>query len=50
MDFNRRIKFKIGDVPWDMPLGTLLLVVGIGLMLMGLGTFMGYYFGLRLQP
>lgn len=39
------VKFKIGDVDWEMPLSTLLLVVVLTVILMAAGGWLGYQFG-----
>lgn len=45
MPWNKPIKFKIGDVDWEMPLSTLLLLIFLTLVLMGAGAWLGYRFG-----
>lgn len=45
MDWKKPIRFKIGDVPWEIPLNVLLLVSGITLILMILGAWLGFKFG-----
>lgn len=45
MDFKRIIRFKIGDVPWEVPLNILILMGVITLILMGVGAYMGFSFG-----
>jgi hypothetical protein len=47
MDFNKPVKFKIGSEDWEMPLGTLLLLIAIALLLMIGGAYMGFKFGER---
>jgi hypothetical protein len=37
MNWNKPIKFKVGDVDWEMPLSTLVLVVALTLILMPAG-------------
>jgi len=45
MNWNTPIKFKLGDVDWEMPLSTLVLVLAVTLVLMLAGGWMGYQFG-----
>jgi hypothetical protein len=45
MDWKKPIRFKIGDVPWEIPLNVLLLLGGITLILMILGAWLGFKFG-----
>ncbi|WP_373524078.1 hypothetical protein [Aquiflexum sp.] len=45
MDLKRNIRFKIGSENWEMPLGILLLLLGISLVLMIVGAYMGFRFG-----
>ena len=45
MNWNTPVKFKIGDVDWEMPLSTLLLVVALTVILMAAGGGLGYQFG-----
>ncbi len=45
MNWNKPVKFKLGDVDWEMPLSTLLLVVALTLILMAAGGWLGYHFG-----
>lgn len=45
MDLKKPIRFKIGDVPWEIPLNVLVLLGGITLILMILGAWLGFTFG-----
>jgi hypothetical protein len=45
MDLKKNIKFKIGSEDWDMPLGVLLLLIGITLILLIGGAWLGFKFG-----
>lgn len=45
MDWKKSIRFKIGDIPWEVPLNVLLLLGGITLLLMILGAWLGFKFG-----
>ena len=45
MNWNKPVKFKLGDVDWEMPLSTLALVIAVTLVLMLAGGWMGYQFG-----
>jgi hypothetical protein len=45
MNWNKPVKFKLGDVDWEMPLSTLLLLLALTLVLMAAGGFLGYQFG-----
>jgi hypothetical protein len=45
MNWNKPVKFKVGDVDWEMPLSTLVLVLAVTLVLMVAGGWMGYQFG-----
>jgi hypothetical protein len=45
MNWNKPVKFKLGDVDWEMPLSTLVLVLAVTLVLMLAGGWMGYRFG-----
>lgn len=45
MNWKKPVKFKIGDVDWEMPLNVLVLLGLITLVLMGLGAWMGFRFG-----
>lgn len=47
MDLKKNVKFKIGSENWEMPLGVLLLLIGIALLLMILGAYLGFAFGER---
>ncbi|PRY89899.1 hypothetical protein [Mongoliibacter ruber] len=50
MDFHKIIKFRIGSEDWEIPLGTLLLLLAITLLLMIGGAYMGFKFGERQFP
>jgi len=45
MDLKKNIKFKIGSEDWEMPLGVILLLLGITLLLVFGGTYLGFKFG-----
>jgi hypothetical protein len=45
MNWNKPVKFKLGDVDWEMHLSTLALVLAVTLVLMLAGGWMGYQFG-----
>ena len=45
MNWKKIIRFKIGDVPWEVPLDVLVLVGAITLVLMGVGAYFGFQFG-----
>ncbi len=45
MNWKKIIRFKIGDVPWEIPLDVLLLLGAIALLLMGTGAYFGFQFG-----
>lgn len=45
MNWNKPVKFKIGSEDWEMPLSALLLLLGLTLLLMLGGAWMGYQFG-----
>lgn len=45
MDFKKNIRFKIGSEDWEMPLGVLLLLLGITLLMVIGGAYLGYKFG-----
>ncbi|MEX2593019.1 MAG: hypothetical protein WD426_09590 [Anditalea sp.] len=45
MDLKKNIRFKLGSEDWEMPLGILLLVLGITLLLVIGGAYLGYKFG-----
>jgi hypothetical protein len=45
MNWKKIIRFKIGDVPWEIPLDVLVLLGGIALVLMGVGAYFGFQFG-----
>jgi hypothetical protein len=45
MNWNKPVKFKLGDVDWEMPLSTLLLLLALTFVLMAAGGWLGYQFG-----
>lgn len=45
MDLKKNIRFKLGSEDWEMPLGVVLLLVGIVLIMIAGGIFMGFKFG-----
>jgi hypothetical protein len=45
IDWKKPIRFKIGDVPWEFPLNVLILLIGITLLLMIGGAYLGFQFG-----
>ena len=45
MNWNKPVKFKVGDVDWEMPLSTLVLLLALTLVLMVGGAWLGYQFG-----
>ena len=45
MDLKKNIRFKIGSEDWDMPLGVLLLLLGITILFVAGGIYIGYKFG-----
>jgi hypothetical protein len=47
MDLKKNIKFKIGSEDWEMPLGVILLLLGITLILVFGGAYLGFKFGQR---
>jgi hypothetical protein len=49
MDLKKNIRFKIGSENWEMPLGILLLLLGISLTLMIVGAYMGFRFGQNIR-
>jgi len=49
MDIKKNIRFKIGSENWEMPLGILLLLLGISLILMIVGAYMGFRFGQNIR-
>ncbi len=48
MELKKNIRFKIGSENWEMPLGVLLLLLGITLIMIIGGAYLGYLFGLGL--
>ncbi|WP_186757432.1 hypothetical protein [Echinicola salinicaeni] len=45
IDFKKNIKFRIGSEDWEMPLGVLLLLIGITLIMVIGGAYLGFKFG-----
>lgn len=45
IDLNKKIRFKLGSEEWEMPLGVLLLLLGITLLMVMGGAYLGYKFG-----
>jgi hypothetical protein len=45
MNWNKPIKFKIGDVDWEMPLSVLLLLIFLAVIMMAGGAWLGFRFG-----
>jgi uncharacterized integral membrane protein len=45
IDFKKNIQFKLGSENWEMPLGVLLLLLGIILVMVIGGAYLGYKFG-----
>lgn len=45
MDLKKNIHFRLGSEDWDMPLGVLLLLLGITLIFVIGGLYLGYQFG-----
>ncbi len=45
VNWKKPVRFKIGDVPWEIPLNVLLLVIAITLVLMAGGAYLGFQFG-----
>ncbi len=45
MNWNKPVKFKVGDVDWEMPLSTLVLLLALTLVRMAGGGWLGYQFG-----
>lgn len=45
IDLKKNIKFRIGSEDWEMPLGVLLLLVGIALLMIIGGAYLGFKFG-----
>ncbi len=45
MDLKKNIRFKVGSEDWEMPLGILLMLLGITLLLIIGGAYLGYKFG-----
>ncbi len=45
MDWKKPVRFKIGDVPWEIPLNIFVLLMLITLILMAFGAYLGFRFG-----
>jgi putative Mn2+ efflux pump MntP len=45
IDWKKPVRFKIGEVPWEVPLDVLLLLGVITFVLCLAGAWMGYSFG-----
>ncbi|GAB3650364.1 hypothetical protein GCM10028791_17430 [Echinicola sediminis] len=45
IDFKKNIRFRIGSEDWEMPLGVLLLLLGIALVMVLGGAYLGFRFG-----
>jgi len=45
MNLKKNVHFKIGSEDWDMPLGVLLLLLGITVLFVFGGIYIGYKFG-----
>lgn len=45
MDLKKIIRFRIGSEDWEMPLGVLLLLLGITFLFIIGGAYLGYKFG-----
>jgi len=45
MNLKKNVHFKIGSEDWDMPLGVLLLLLGITVLFVVGGIYIGYKFG-----
>src|SRR5690606_28429862 len=45
IDLKKNIRFKLGSEDWEMPLGVLLLLIGITLLFVVGGIYVGYLFG-----
>ena len=45
INWKKPIRFNIGDVPWEIPLNVLILVILITLVLMIGGGYLGFQFG-----
>ncbi|WP_170134448.1 hypothetical protein [Echinicola strongylocentroti] len=44
-DLKKNIRFRIGSEDWEMPFGVLLLLLGIALVMIVGGAYLGYYYG-----
>jgi len=45
MNWKKIVRFKIGDVPWEVPLNILILLGAITIILMAIGAYLGFSFG-----
>jgi len=45
IDLKKNIRFKIGSEQWEMPLGVLLLLLGITFFFVVGGIYIGHKFG-----
>jgi len=45
MDWKKIIRFKVGDIPWEVPLNILVLMLAITVVLMIGGVYLGFSFG-----
>ncbi|PZX54600.1 hypothetical protein LV84_02753 [Algoriphagus ratkowskyi] len=45
MNWKKIIRFKVGEVPWEVPLNILVLMGVITLILMSVGAYLGFQFG-----
>ena len=45
MDLKKNIRFKLGSEDWEMPFGVVLLFLGIVLLMIVGGVYIGYKFG-----
>ncbi|UZD21766.1 hypothetical protein PBT90_19820 [Algoriphagus halophytocola] len=45
MNWKKPIRFKVGDVPWEIPLHVLIMLIAITLVMMGFGAYFGFRFG-----
>ena len=45
MDLKKNIRFRIGSEDWEMPLGVVLLLLGITFLFVVGGIYIGHMFG-----
>jgi hypothetical protein len=45
IDWKKSVRFKIGDLPWEVPLNIFVLLIVITLALMIGGAYLGFQFG-----